>query len=310
MNQLLFVNTVTANVSQQVAENFFGKEEQLRLPYPAGVEVRSLGGWAYQLTRENSSYKVVFSFSKTAAGVTVTEKVFASAALAAALVNELVDKKVQQAFLANLKQMVQRCEQLAGKRALIIYAHPAGKSFSYNEQILKQTINTLNAHHYQIEIRDLYALAFDPVLKEDDFQSYAKKTVPEAIQREQTFIQEADLLLFISPIWWASFPAMMKGYLDRVFTYGFAYGADDTGQIRGLLNEKRGLIINTFGNSSAYYEQSGMLESFEHTMLEGIFGFSGVQSLGLLSYGNTNSQDTQVLENLLRHLNATLTKLL
>ena len=90
-------------------------------------------------------------------------------------------------------------------KALIVYSHPTGKPFSYNVKILDEVTAILSKRNYDIMIRDLYKINFNPILSSTDFDSFHRGLIPKDIQTEQAYITEADLILFISPIWWASF---------------------------------------------------------------------------------------------------------
>ena len=72
-------------------------------------------------------------------------------------------------------------------------------------------------------------------------------------------------------------PALMKGYIDRVFTKGFAYNMDEEGQLQGLLAGKKVVILNNMGFPYDYYDKIGMLQSMKQTSDQGIFEFCGIE---------------------------------
>jgi NAD(P)H dehydrogenase (quinone) len=80
----------------------------------------------------------------------------------------------------------------------------------------------------------------------------------------------------IHPIWWTGLPAILKGYIDRVFSYGFAYRYDQ-GIQKGLLVGKKAVIINTHGKSKAEYESIGMDNALLLTSDKGIYTYSGLE---------------------------------
>lgn len=84
----------------------------------------------------------------------------------------------------------------------------------------------------------LYELNFNPVLGASDFISFSKGNTPEDIKEEQEHISWADSITFIYPVWWAGLPAILKGYVDRVFSHGFAYAYGENG-IEKLLSGKK-----------------------------------------------------------------------
>lgn len=157
---------------------------------------------------------------------------------------------------------------------LIIYAHP--NESSLNNHLLKNVIDSLQKEQQEIEIRDLYKIQFNPVLSFADMEGQRMGKVDATVQREQEYISWADHLVFIYPIWWTGMPAIIKGYIDRVFSYGFAYRYDQ-GVQKGLLTGKMVTIINTQGKSKAEYESIGMDKALSLTSDKGIFTYCGLE---------------------------------
>lgn len=156
---------------------------------------------------------------------------------------------------------------------LIIYAHPNSGSLNH---FFKQTIlETLQESGEEIEVRDLYEINFNPVLSLNDMNGQRMGMVAPEIQTEQDFITWADRIIFVYPIWWTGMPAIMKGYIDRVFSYGFAYRYDN-GVQKGLLTGKKTIIVNSHGKSNAEYEASGMDKALALTSDTGIFTYCGL----------------------------------
>ncbi|WP_278381415.1 NAD(P)H-dependent oxidoreductase [Chryseobacterium arthrosphaerae] len=158
-------------------------------------------------------------------------------------------------------------------RHLIIYAHPSDESLNYS--ILKTVTKHLESMNHEIIIRDLYKISFHPVLSLADMQRQFTGEASEDIKREQDHISWAEQITFIYPIWWTGLPAIMKGYIDRVFSYGFAYRYDQ-GIQKGLLKGKSAVIINTYGKSHEEYERTGMDKALALTSDHGIFTYSGL----------------------------------
>lgn len=158
---------------------------------------------------------------------------------------------------------------------LIIYAHPNPKSFNH---AIKETVEKkLKEKGKTFETRDLYTLRLDPVLKPDDFISIQKGTYLPDVKEEQELVKQAKRLIIIHPIWWYSMPAILKGYIDRVFSYGFAYLLDEKG-LKQLLKDKEVIIINTLGESKEECEESGMTNCLRKT-IGGTFEFCGIKVL-------------------------------
>ena len=160
---------------------------------------------------------------------------------------------------------------------LIISAHPSDKSFSnYLAQSLARQYELLGWH---VVWRNLYENDFSAVLSSADLGVLKSGTVPADIKAEQGLIQKANLISVIYPLWWASFPAVLKGYIDRVLTNGFAFNYGKDGA-RGLLTNKRVILHTTMGNTVEEYDEKGLIEAFRTTQGQEVFGFCGMQIIG------------------------------
>lgn len=157
---------------------------------------------------------------------------------------------------------------------LVIYAHPNPASLNH---FFKQTIvESLKKSGQEIIVRDLNEINFNPILSLDDMRGQRMGQVSEDVKTEQDFISWADQIIFVYPIWWTGMPAIMKGYIDRVFSYGFAYRYDQ-GVQKGLLTGKKTVIVNSHGKSNAEYQAMGMDKALALTSDTGIFTYSGLE---------------------------------
>ena len=151
---------------------------------------------------------------------------------------------------------------------LIIFAHPNVDSF--NHAILECVVNKLNSLGESVEVRDLYVMNFNPCYDVADYRSRESGELPRDIKAEQDYIINSDKITFISPIWWSSVPAIMKGYFDRVFTEDFAYSrVDDI--VSGLLSEKKFGMINTLSATKEESVRIGTIDAFNTLVDKGIF---------------------------------------
>ncbi len=156
---------------------------------------------------------------------------------------------------------------------LIIYAHPSPNSFSF--QLKDALCDESKRRGWQVNIRDLYQIGFDPVLWPKDLENLSKGQITDSIKYEQQLIEEADIISLVYPLWWAGFPAILKGYIDKVLSYGFAYKADKNG-ITGLLTGKKVYLYTSMGNTLEQYESKGLLEAFKKIQGDEIFEFCGM----------------------------------
>ena len=157
---------------------------------------------------------------------------------------------------------------------LLIYAHPNPKSF--NHAILKELEKTLLEKGHSVKIRDLYSLGFNPVLSAQDFEEFFKGNTPPDIKLEQDNINWSDHIFFVFPIWWFGMPAILKGYIDRVFSNRFAYKYTEKGAV-GLLDDKSATIINTTGGNKEEYIENKFKDALDSTIDIGKLGFCGIK---------------------------------
>lgn len=190
---------------------------------------------------------------------------------------------------------------------LIIYSHPNPKSFSH---AIKETVAEVSlAKGHETAVRDLYALGFDPVLKGSDFVGFQSGNVPADIAQEQKHVAWADLMTFVYPVWWTGLPAMVKGYIDRVYSNGFAFSYGETGPI-GLLKGKKAVIFNAMGTPNTYYEQSGMLPAMHKTSDMGIWQFCGIEVAHHAFLGGVPMADDATRKGMLDQVRQAMEKLL
>lgn len=173
-------------------------------------------------------------------------------------------------------------------KTLVVYAHP--NPVSFNHAILEQTLKTLAEKGHEVRVRDLYALGFEPVLSGDDLSALHGGQIPVDIKAEQDQIAWAERLVLIYPLWWASMPAILKGYIDRVLSYGFAYSMGPAGIIP-LLKGKTIALFTTHGTPLAIYEQMDNYQAFSKTMDRGIWEFCGLEVVAHRYFGAVPSVD-------------------
>ncbi|WP_312993355.1 NAD(P)H-dependent oxidoreductase [Chryseobacterium flavum] len=183
---------------------------------------------------------------------------------------------------------------------LIIYAHPNPNSLNY--ALLQHVADILKSEHNEIRIRNLYQINFDPVLSCSDIEGQRSGKVADDVKAEQEFISWAEHITFIYPIWWTGLPALMKGYIDRVFSYGFAY-CYEQGIQKGLLKGKKVIIINTHGKSREEYRQSGMDKALTLTSDHGIFTYSGLEIIQHFFFDKADRASTEDLKTWKEQIN-------
>ncbi|AIQ48487.1 NAD(P)H dehydrogenase [Paenibacillus sp. FSL R7-0273] len=186
---------------------------------------------------------------------------------------------------------------------LIVYAHPHEGSF--NHAILDTAVAALKEKGHEVHVRDLYKLGFNPVLSPADTAAMREGNTPADIAAEQEYLRNAEVITFVYPIWWTGLPAILKGYVDRTFSYGFAYQYNAEGGIDKLFTGKKAVIVNTHGTPGEVYEAIGMHNSLKMTSGGGIFEFCGVEVLEHLLFGGVGSgAGDKELNNMLAQVKA------
>ncbi|MFN3447191.1 MAG: NAD(P)H-dependent oxidoreductase [Roseococcus sp.] len=132
-------------------------------------------------------------------------------------------------------------------RVLMVYCHPREDSFC--AALRDAALEALRAKGHEVELRDLYAEGFDPVLSAEErgvYHDLARNTT--GIEAEVAQLRRAEALLLVYPTWWYGMPAMLKGWFDRVWVPGvtFTLGA---GAIEPRLTNIRRLgVVTTYGS--------------------------------------------------------------
>ena len=129
---------------------------------------------------------------------------------------------------------------------------------------------------------------FQAILTELELRTNKGGNLSEDIKQEQAYITWADEISIIYPLWWNAFPAILKGYIDRVFTNGFAFKVNGKGP-EGLLQDKKVRLITSAGMSEQALLASNIYKGLEITQDIGVFKFCGMKMLGHHYITNTSS---------------------
>ena len=183
------------------------------------------------------------------------------------------------------------------KNNLIICCSPI--SDSCTNTIKNNLVEILTKRNENVEIRDLYAAKFNPVITENDIFSASQGKYSEDVKIEQEYLKNADNVILIFPIYSSAMPALMKGYIDRVLAQNFAYSYNKDGSINKLMSGKTISSFSPMGASLKYYEESGIKSSME-SVFSGTFQFRGFEVLGIHFFGSDNREKLLAgLENII-----------
>ncbi len=185
------------------------------------------------------------------------------------------------------------------KKIIVINGHPDKESFCFAlAESYKKGAETSGVSCKLIHLIDL---DFNPILK----YGYRKISVlePDLLQ-VQLDILNADHLVFVYPNWWATFPALLKGFIDRVFVPGFAFKYHEKGPFWDkLLKGKTARLIVTMDTPKWYYWLINK-NAGHNAMKIGVLNFCGIKAVKIISFAPIKSSDNKKREQWLNRVEA------
>ena len=186
---------------------------------------------------------------------------------------------------------------------LIVYAHPGTESL--NAALRDFAIERLEADGHAVQVSDLYAMDWKAAFDGEDFpdrdparplalmgdseKAFRDGTQSADIAAEQAKLDWADTVIFQFPLWWFSMPAILKGWFDRVYAYGFAYGVGEHSDRRwgqrygeGRMAGKRAMLMVTTGGWESHYGARGVngpMDDILFTIQHGLLYYPGFSVL-------------------------------
>lgn len=162
---------------------------------------------------------------------------------------------------------------------LLVYAHPEPRSL--NGSLKRFSVKRLEEAGHVVQVSDLYAMKWKATLDADDStdrqadarfdpsldskRAFESGRQRDDIEREQDKLRWADAVILQFPLWWFSMPAILKGWVERVYAYGFAYGVGEHSDARwgdrygdGTMAGKRAMLIVTTGGWESHYGPRGI----------------------------------------------------
>ena len=198
------------------------------------------------------------------------------------------------------------------KTVLVVHAHPDRRSLTH--QLATTARHALVERGHRTLETDLYAARWKAVFDADDFldrvdperlsfvaesgHAFATGTQTADVAAEQDKLRAADAVIFQFPLWWFGFPAILKGWVDRVFAYGFAYGYRGAGNTYrygdGALAGRRAILSVTVGGPEEDYGPRGIngpLEQLLFPITHGTLFFAGMEVLPTFAVHDTGKLD-------------------
>lgn len=164
-------------------------------------------------------------------------------------------------------------------KILIVFAHPEPRSL--NTSLRDVAVDELRLGGHEVRVSDLYAEQWKSQIDREDFptlasderlkvatvsgKAFAANVLTEDVRAEHEKLMWADAVIFQFPLWWFAMPAIMKGWVDRVYAHGFAYGVGEHSDTRwgdrygeGVFAGKRAMLLVTAGGWESHYAPRGI----------------------------------------------------
>lgn len=183
----------------------------------------------------------------------------------------------------------------------IVYAHPNTDSF--NHSILNSITSMLTDEGKDYNVIDLYADGFNPVLSHKELQmAQHGKTDDPLVMRYQKMLRDTtDSMIFIFPIWWGMMPAMIKGFIDKVFMKGIIYDFAPEGLMLPMLSISPTTIITTSQEDTAELEAF-----FNNVFIPQVLNAVGINNVHWYNCDNTSTSSREhrqaFVDNILKQL--------
>jgi NAD(P)H dehydrogenase (quinone) len=176
-------------------------------------------------------------------------------------------------------------------KTLLVIAHPRRSSLTGQAADAFREAAQANGHAF--ELADLAQEQFDPVLREADEPDWGDpdKVYSEDVRREMQRVERNEATVMVFPVYWWSMPALLKGWIDRVWNNGWAYGARKFPQ-------KRAWMIGVAGGLPESFAKRGYDTAIQTQLDVGILDYCGIAERRLqLLHGSIEGDDypTQIL---------------
>jgi NAD(P)H dehydrogenase (quinone) len=164
----------------------------------------------------------------------------------------------------------------------VIFAHPRQQSFTGSA--VKAYAQATERLGHRVIRRDLYRIPFDPCLQAVEMPGPDQQPALD-VMTERAMLQDADVFALFYPLWLNAPPAMMKGYLERVFGFGFAYGGAG-GSAHPLLTGRKLIVFSSSGAPANWVRETGALEALRTLFDSHLAELCGLTVLDHVHFGN------------------------
>lgn len=164
----------------------------------------------------------------------------------------------------------------------VILAHPSPDSFT--AQTARAYAETVRSLGHEVLVRDLYAMDFDPRLKAQELSGPEGPSPAPDIAAERALVADVDVFAFIYPFWFNAPPAILKGYVDRMFGLGYGFRAGPQGN-EPALSDKRLISFSSSGAPDSWVAETGALSALRQHFDGHIAGVCGINVMDHLHHG-------------------------
>lgn len=171
-------------------------------------------------------------------------------------------------------------------RHVVILAHPRDRSFT--RMMAETYIAAVQARGHTADLRDLYAMDFEPRLHADEIPGPDGSTPRPDVVAERAALADADVFCFVYPIWFGGPPAILKGYVERVLGVGFGYRSIKSGGLKPLLTGRRMISFTSSGSENDWLVKSGGWDAVRKVFDERIALSTGLTALDHINYGGVD----------------------
>lgn len=172
----------------------------------------------------------------------------------------------------------------------VILAHPARKSL--NAAIAQAYRAAAEDLGHEVDMRDLYAMRFDPCLKAAEIPGPKAPVFREDVLRERARLADIDVFAFIYPFWFNAPPAILKGYVDRVFGMGFGFKPGPGGNSPALAGRKL-VSFTTSGAPDHWVRDTGAMTALTRLFDDHLAGTCGLTVVDHVHFGGMVSGITE-----------------
>jgi NAD(P)H dehydrogenase (quinone) len=164
----------------------------------------------------------------------------------------------------------------------VIFSHPRGHSFTAS--VAGAYRDAAESLGHTVLVRDLYRMKFAPCLKAEELPGKESR-IGDDVQEERALIGDASVFVLVYPLWMNAPPAMIKGYLERVFGFGFAYGSEGRSSTPRMQGRKL-LSFSSSGAPAEWLRQSGNFAAIHQLYDYYLADLCGFTPLEHVHFGN------------------------